>query len=627
MCRISGLAGRSDKALVQAMCRIQEHGGPDDEGIAAFDHATLGNRRLSIVDVAGGHQPIPNEDESCWVTFNGEIYNHLDLRAELEKLGHRFRTRSDTEVLVHAYEAWGDGFVERLNGIFALAIWDEPRQRLFLARDQLGVKPLHYARFGEELAFASEVKALLLHPRLERRLNRTAARWFLDQWYVPGEATFFEGVKRLLPAHVLAWERGQVRTWRYWAPPHQPVDGDEEFYVRRVQEIFEESVAREMQGEVPIGVLLSGGMDSSAIVGVMSKHWGDDPVQTFTVAFRDATDEGADARRTAEHYGAVHHEVVVEGSAVDVTPRAIWHMDEPKRNIEPTFLIAREARKFVKVLHSGLGGDELFLGYDKDLRLARTKDWPRAIPAPVRSLAGKVPMPTDKLEHVRDFIAAYGDPAKSVLTFAPTAPLSTREQAEVLGPNLRDGVPPVAEAYRPYFQDLRDVDFGDAALTVQLRTYMAEDLLTITDRQLAGNGIEGRVPFCNRSLVEFAFRIPLEVRARERKHILRKAMRRILPARIVEDMGKRAFGMRSATWYRTGLRDAASRILTPQRLRAHGLVDPAWVARTLARPYDEAHERQYTHLSNVLALEVWRQLYFEQDDVRRPRVELDAFAG
>lgn len=626
MCRISGLAGRSDKALVQEMCRIQQHGGPDDEGIEAFDHATLGNRRLSIVDVSGGHQPIPNEDESAWVTFNGEIYNHLDLRAELEKLGHRFRTRSDTEVLVHAYEAWGDAFVERLNGIFAIAIWDDARQRLFLARDQLGVKPLHYARLGGELAFASEAKALLLHPRLERRMNRTAARWFLDQWYVPGEDTFFEGVQRLLPAHALAWERGQVRTWRYWAPPREPLEADEDFYVRRVQEIFEESVAREMQGEVPIGVLLSGGIDSSSVLAVMSKHW-QEPVDTFTVGFGEPSDETEDARRTAERFGARHHELLVKGQAIEHTPRCIWHMDEPKRNIEPTFLVAQLARRHVKVLHSGLGGDELFIGYDKDLRLARTKDWPRAIPAALRRAAGTLPMPTDKLEHIRDFVAAYGDPARSVLSFSPTAPLSSREQADVLGPALKDGVPPVAEAYRPYFEDLQGVDFGDAALTVQLRTYMAEDLLTIVDRQLAANGVEGRVPFCNRSLVEFAFRIPLAVRARERKHILRKAMHRILPREIAEARSKRVFGMRSATWFRGGLRDAARRVLTPERLRAQGLVRPAWVERTLGRPHDDAHERAYTHLSNVLALEIWRQLYFEQDDVRRPRVGLDAFAG
>lgn len=627
MCRISGLAGRSDKALVQEMCRIQQHGGPDDEGIVAFDHAVLGNRRLSIVDISGGHQPIPNEDEACWVTFNGEIYNHLDLRAELEKLGHRFRTRSDTEVMVHAYEAWGDRFVERLNGIFAVAIWDEPRKRLFLARDQLGVKPLHYVRFGRELAFASEVKALLLHPLLQRRMNRTAARWFLDQWYVPGEDTFFQGVKRLLPAHALVWEAGEVRTWRYWAPPTQPFEADEDTYVRQVQAIFEESVAREMQGEVPLGVLLSGGLDSSSVVAVMSQHW-QEPVHTFTVSFEDPTDEGADARRTAEHYGTVHHELLVKGSAVEHTPRAIWHMDEPKRNIEPSFLIAQHAKPHVKVLHSGLGGDELFLGYDKDLRLARTHDWPKAIPAPLRALAGKLPMPTDKLEHARDFISAYGDPARSVLSFSPTAPLSSREQEDILGPALRDkAIPPVAEGYRPYFADLRGVDFGDAALTVQLRTYMAEDLLTIVDRQLAANGIEGRVPFCNRSLVELAFRIPLAVRAQQRKHILRKAMHRILPKAITDDLGKRAFGMRSATWFQQGLRDAGQRILTPARLRASGLVRPEWVQRTLARPYDEAHERAYTHLSNVLALEVWRQLYFEQPDVRRPRLGLDAFAG
>lgn len=626
MCRISGLAGRSDKALVQEMCRIQQHGGPDDEGIVAFDRATLGNRRLAIVDVAGGHQPIPNEDESCWVTFNGEIYNHQELRAELEKLGHRFRTRSDTEVLVHGYEAWGEALPERLNGIFALAVWDEPRQRLLLARDHLGVKPLHYARFDGELAFASEVKALLLHPRLERRLDERALWWFVNQWYVPGEDTLFAGVKRLLPAHALLWEQGAVRVWRYWAPVAEPVAADEAWYVRRVQEIFEDSVAREMQGEVPLGVLLSGGMDSSSIVAVMSKHW-QEPVHTFTVGFGEPSDELADARRTAEHFGTVHHELIVRSDSLRFTPRCIWHMDEPRRNIEPTFLIAQAAKPHVKVLHSGLGGDELFIGYDRDLRLARTRHWPAKVPGPLRRFGAKLPMPTDKLEHVRDFVAGADDPARLYLSFAPTAPLSSRERGEMLGPRLGGQLPGVEEAYRPYLADLQHADFGDAALVVQLRTYMAEDTLGIVDRQLAANGIEGRVPFCNRALVEFAFRIPLRVRAAERKHVLRKALKRVLPPHVAQDVGKRVFGMRSATWFQGALRDTAARVLTPERVRARGLFRPEWVERVLSHPWDPKRERAYTHLWNMMALEIWHQLYFEQDDVRRPRVELEAFEG
>jgi asparagine synthase (glutamine-hydrolysing) len=625
MCRIAGLAGASDPALVTAMCRIQQHGGPDDERVQTFGACTLGNRRLAIVDVAHGQQPLANEDGSIWVTFNGEIYNHLDLRAALEEEGHTFRTHSDTEVLVHAYEAWGDALLGKLNGIFAFALWDENRKRMLLARDPLGVKPLHYTHFPDgTLAFASEVKALLLHPRLERRLDAAAARWFLDQWFVPGERTLFEGVRRLPAGWAMEWKDGQVRRWQHWRPSLQPSPAPDEEHVRRIQALVEESVARELQGEVPIGVMLSGGMDSSTLVAVMSQHW-QGPVHTYTVGFREEN-EMADARRTAEHFGTRHHELFVQGEAIAHTPRAVWHMDEPKRNIEPTFLLAQEAKREVKVLLSGIGGDELFLGYDKDLRLARTHALPRLIPAPLRRAAASWPMPTDKLEHVRDFVAGADDPAQHYLSFGPTAPLSEREQQAILGPRLQ-GQPHVREAYRPAFQDLQGEDFADAALLVQLRTYAADDLLAIADRQLSAHGIEGRVPLLNRTLVEAAFRIPLEVRARERKHVLRRAMKRILPKPIVEDMGKRVFGMRSATWFETGLRDAARRILAPERVRKVGLFDADWVQRTLERPADPKRERDYTHLSNLLVFELWRQLYFEQDDVRHPKLDLDAFAA
>jgi asparagine synthase (glutamine-hydrolysing) len=381
-----------------------------------------------------------------------------------------------------------------------------------------------------------------------------------------------------------------------------------------------------MQGEVPIGVLLSGGMDSSSIVAVMSKHW-DAPVHTFTVGFGEASDETSDARRTAEHFGTVHHELAVRSDSLQFAPRAIWHMDEPRRNIEPTFLIAQAAKPHVKVLHSGLGGDELFIGYDRDLRLARTKDLPAKVPAPLRKVGARLPMPTDKLERMRDFATSHGDAAKTFLAFAPTAPLSGREQAAILEPRFADGKPGVAEAYRPYFADLQGVDFGDAALVVQLRTYMAEDTLEIVDRQLAANGIEGRVPFCNRSLVELAFRIPLGVRAAERKHVLRKPKRRILPAEVAERRAKGVFGMRSSTWFQGALRDTAAMVLTPERLRARGVVQPAWVERMVARPYDPQRERAYTHLWNVLAFELFHAIYFEQSDVRRPELRLDAIAS
>lgn len=627
MCGIAGYSGLEDRALLQRMCDVQAHRGPDDEGQHHGKAVGLGNRRLAIVDIAGGHQPIHNEDESVWVTFNGEIYNHRDLREGLERLGHSFYTRSDTEVLVHAYEAWGDDFVARLNGIFAFGLHDAKRDKLLLARDQLGVKPLSYTFSDGALLFASEVKALLQHEGVKRELNREALFTFLNQSYVPGEDTLLRGIKRLLPAHLLIREDGKASVRRYWAPASDPVPGSEEHYVEAVKAALDRSVARELQGEVKIGVMLSGGMDSTALVALMSKHW-QEPLHTYTINFGTEDDEGADARLVAEHFGTRHHELSVSKDSLELLPRLVWQMDEPRLALAPTYLLAQEARKDVKVLLSGLGGDELFLGYERDLRAYRTSRLSQAVPGPLRRAIAVLPTAggalPDKIERIRDFMASGGDPAALYASFAPTGPLTGREQEEILA----DGLPasdrvPVGDVYRPYFEDLRGRDFVNQALIVQLRTYMAEDTLQIVDRMLAAHGVEGRVPFCNREVVELAFRMPLALKARKQKHILRAAMTRILPDPIVKNMRKRVFGHPAWHWFDGGMREIAARLLTRERAAKLGFFRYRWIERMLREPVDPRRERDYVHLWNIASFDVWHRLFIEGDP-RKPRLGLEA---
>ena len=618
MCGIAGYVGFEDKPLLRRMCDVQAHRGPDDEGQFHGVAAGLGNRRLAIVDIAGGHQPIPNEDESVWITYNGEVYNHHELRAELETLGHRFRTRSDTEVLVHAYEAWGDDFASRLNGIFAAAIWDARRNRLVLTRDPLGVKPLHYTFVDGGLLFASEMKALLQHDGVRRRLNRRALKLFLHQFYVPGEETFLEGVQRLKPAHQLAWEAGKVTTRRYWMPAVAPEDRPEEHWIEATRNALEASVRRELQGEVPIGVMLSGGMDSTTLVALMSRHW-KDPIHTYTVNFGTDEDEGADARMVAEHFGTRHHELTYDNDeGLRRLPEILWHMEEPRMQAGPTFFLAQTARAHVKVLLSGIGGDEFYLGYQRDLNAVRRWKMPRYVPRAVRSAVSRLPMPTDRTERMRNFVAAADDPPSLYEAFAPTGPLTSREERDVLGDGLLLEPIRPSDAYRPYFEAAPDVEFPTQALLVQMHTYLPDDILLIADRMLAAHSVEGRVPFCNKDVVELSFRIPHAMKAARQKHILRSAMRRILPDAIVQNMRKRVFGAPMWHWYETGMRDVARRLLTPARLEKHGYFRPEWVTRMLDRPVDRSREREYAHLWNILSFDVWHRVFLEGDPRARP---------
>jgi len=357
MCGICGATGTSDSNLLHTMTEILRHRGPDDTGFYVDDGLMLGQCRLSIIDLKTGRQPIYNEDQSIVIVYNGEIYNFPQLRKKLESKGHSFRTNSDTEVVIHAYEEFDLDCLSMFNGMFAFALYDSNRRRLVLARDRYGIKPLYYAMINGNLVFASEIKSILLHPGVRRNLNREALSYFLTLRYVPLDGTLFEG---LLPGNYLAFDKSGVGQGAYWHLQPRPHKVDVEDSV--LLGLLETSIKRHMISDVPVGVYLSGGLDSASLVAFASKN-SEIPLNTFSMGFGEETDELSDAREIAEHFGTIHHETVVRDGLLSNFPEMIWHMDSPKRNLYPYYL-AQLAGKHVKVVLSGLGGDELFGGYD-----------------------------------------------------------------------------------------------------------------------------------------------------------------------------------------------------------------------------------------------------------------------
>ncbi|HSN21951.1 MAG TPA: asparagine synthase (glutamine-hydrolyzing), partial [Usitatibacter sp.] len=498
MCGIAGivsLAGRALRApaIAEAMCAQIVHRGPDDQGVYREPAAQIGMRRLSIIDLAGGHQPIHNEDRTVWIVFNGEIYNFRELREDLERRGHRFYTRTDTECIVHAYEEYGDAFLGRLRGMFALAILDRARGRLVLARDRLGKKPLYYARTpGDTLAFGSELKCLLAVPGFSPAVSKEATREYFALGYVPGPGTIYEGVMKLPPAHYLVLEKGRIAVRRYWQLEFGPkwTDGEEALRERLLAEL-DEAVRVRLVSDVPFGAFLSGGLDSSVVAALMARHLSH-PVKAFTIGFREARfDEVADARRVARHIGAEHHELVVTADAAELLERLAWHFDEPFGDSSsiPTFLVSRLAAGHVKMVLSGDGGDEGFAGYERYAKymkldaLARASLGlaPAALAAAARLAGGRL---GERLRRIGARTGlAYPERYLSgvaLSTAADVSPLLSRDVA-------------AADPYRSvrgHFLREDVADPMDRVLSGDMASYLVDDILVKVDRMTMANSLE-----------------------------------------------------------------------------------------------------------------------------------------
>ncbi len=621
MCGICGVVGPAASAeLVDQMCGRIVHRGPDDQGIWAQPGVALGMRRLSIIDVAGGHQPMSNEDGTVWIVFNGEIYNYLEVRRDLEQRGHRFATRSDTEVMVHGWEEWGEASVEHLRGMFAYALWDMRSGTLFLARDRLGKKPLYYTTVNGSLFFGSEIKSILVHPEVPREVNVVALDAYLTYRYVPGSMTMFEGVQKLLPGQTLTWRDGHKSLRKYWQPryeAHQPAASEEE-YIERTTELLRESVRIRLMSEVPLGAFLSGGLDSSVVVGLMAGLM-DQPVKTFSVGFGEGgdIDEVAHARLVANHFGTDHHEITVKANAAELLPKLIWHMDEPVADSAaiPTFLISEVARKKVTVVLTGEGSDELFAGYPRyygDRLLSMVEFLPHPARKPLAAAGHFFPSTSDRrfIRYAHRALRAAGQSRAeryrnwmSVFSAAEKEALYTPLLRGVLGQGqqIHPGEPVlVSESQR---------DFLHTMLEYDVLGWLPEDLLMKVDKMGMAASIEARMPFLDHVLFEYVAGMPEEMKLRGRtsKYILRQMAKDLLPERI-RQRKKHGFDVPVNRWLRNDLRPMMHELLSADRLRAHGFFEPEAVARLIEE--HESGRRDHQHrLWTLLCFQLWFETY------------------
>ena len=636
MCGIAGIVASdqlttNEPELVAAMRDVISHRGPDDAGIYVDGHAGLGHRRLSIVDVSAGHQPLSNEDESIWIVFNGEIYNHADVRPELEAAGHRYKTRSDTETIVHAYEAWGDACVDRLRGMFAFAIWDRNRRRLLLARDRMGVKPLYWAHVNGRLLFGSEIKSILESGLIERRANEAALPELLGTRYLSGDETLFKGIYRLRPGHTLVFEDGRVTVRKYWDVPTGRIDEatarlSERDAVERFRELLTESVRLRLMADVPLGMFLSGGLDSSAIAALMAGMI-DRPVKTFSVAFKDRAFSELDyAREVSTAIKADAHEIVIDDQDFfGALPRLIWHEDEPIAHPSsvPLYFVSELASRHVKVVLTGEGSDELLAGYGK---------YPRALanwragaayglmPDAVRSFVANsvVPRLPRRLAHYakRSFLAVDATP--EAMFFDNFAGIGLRRQRELLMPAYASSATS-ARAYgtsRAYFDAPNGTSTTlDRLLYADLKTYLVE-LLMKQDQMSMAASIESRVPFLDHKLVEFASSLSprLKLRGFTTKWILREAVRSILPATILTRK-KMGFPVPFGMWMRGEWQSVAQDILLDRRTQERGIVDRAAAERLIASHASGAQEGGDA-IWGLMNLELWYRTHIDGDGVQ-----------
>jgi asparagine synthase (glutamine-hydrolysing) len=618
MCGICGVAG-GDPArgseLVARMCASMVHRGPDDAGSVQADGVALGMRRLSIIDVDGGHQPMRNEDSTVWVVQNGEIFNYRELRSELMGLGHRFTTDSDTEVLVHGWEEWGAEMVPRLNGQFAFAVHDRRRQVVFLARDRVGIKPLHYAVDGERLVFASELKALLRDPALRRGVDPAALDDYLAYEFVPSPRSIVHGIDKLRPGHTLTWslERRSVAVARYWEPllnldGRSSRDVDEE--CDRLRFVLRESVRKELVSDVPLGVFLSGGIDSSAVTAMMAELGGD--VKSFSVGFAERSfDEAPHARLVAQRLGTDHHELVLEPAMLlDLIPRLPALLDEPlgDASIIPTYLLSAFTRRHVKVALGGDGGDELFAGYPT-MQAHRLAAFYMRAPALVRRgvvepVVRRLPVSRDNLSfdfRAKRFVAGAEFPVAErhqrwMGSFTP------EERAAVLvSPGSGDGL----------VEEFGALDPLNQVLANDMRLYLENDILVKLDRASMRASLEGRVPLLNNDFVAYATGLPLALKLRglRSKWLLKRALRGVLPDAILR-RPKKGFGIPVAEWFRGPLREQLLDVLAPERVAREGFFRPEAVAALIADHLAGRRDNR-KQLWTLFAFQMWHQGYVE----------------
>jgi asparagine synthase (glutamine-hydrolysing) len=626
MCGITGIV-RADEApidrhLLERMNEAIRHRGPDEDGFYLNDGVGLAIRRLSIIDLKTGQQPIHNRDRTKWLVFNGEIYNYRELREKLEKLGHEFYTSSDTEAVIAAYDQYGTDCPKHLRGMFAFAIWDEREKSLFLARDRVGKKPLLYAQTPNQLLFASEFSALVLHPDVSRDVDYEAIHHYLSFICVPAPLTAYRAIRKLEPAHWLLWRNGEIKTERYWQLDFSnKVSLSETEAGERAIELLREAVRIRLMSEVPLGAFLSGGIDSSAVVALMAQE-SSDPVKTFSIGFEEQDfSELHHARRVAEYVGAEHHEFVVRPDAMEVLPMLVDHYGEPFADSSaiPSYYVSRETRRYVTVALNGDGGDECFAGYERYAAMNLAQSY-AALPGVLRdgvigNAAKALPAFQSRANPIgkaqRFLAAASLSPIERYLrwisAFDESAKLNLysdsfrQETANFSTPGI----------IAPWLAKANSSGIVDAALLTDTMTYLPNDLLVKMDIASMSVSLEARSPFLDHVLMEFAASLPekLKLRRLTTKYLLKQVLKKLVPA---ENLSRRkmGFGVPIGYWFRGVMQPFLRETLLSDKALSRGLFQPEKVRRIVDEHVE--HKADHSHrLWSLLMLELWFERFID----------------
>jgi asparagine synthase (glutamine-hydrolysing) len=632
MCGIAGILSFDERPVfasdLRGMCDAISHRGPDDDGFYVARGVGLGMRRLSIIDLSTGTQPVHNEDGTVWVVFNGEIYNYRELRERLLARGHRFYTETDTEVIVHLYEDRGALCVEDLRGMFAFAVWDDRRRRLLVARDRLGVKPLYYAEVDGRLVFASELKSLLQLPEVPRELNWESVSHLFTFLSTPPRESILQGIHKLEPGHFLmASPQDGLRVQRYWKVHFRPdASRTEEQLAEELRERVTESVRLRMISDVPVGAFLSGGIDSSAVVAAMSRL-SQEPVRTFSIGFAEEDyDELRYARLVAQRFGTEHHERVLEPDALSVLEELTWYLDEPfgDSSAIPTYFVSQLAAEHVKVVLSGDGGDELFAGYDRYRVFARERrqEW---IPPAARKVVGTMASLLPEGARGRNWLGHFA--LSGLARYLDSATLFRHEQQRRL---FRPEVYAHMAHYDPW-QVLADrlparrLDWLSTLQHLDLEGYLPLDILTKVDRMSMAHSIEAREPLLDHKLVEFAASVPPELllRGETGKYLFKRAMRGVLPDSII-DRPKRGFAIPLGRWFRGRLAGFVRERLLDPGSRAREVFEPAYLEQLLKR--HESGRELDLHLWTLISFELWCRRFLPAGTLVPRRTEMPVAA-
>ncbi|HEX4207418.1 MAG TPA: asparagine synthase (glutamine-hydrolyzing) [Ktedonobacteraceae bacterium] len=617
MCGIAGFVNiecTQERAehLIASMCAVIRHRGPDDQGTWTGDHAAFGMRRLAIIDLIGGQQPIFNEDRSALIIFNGEIYNYHQLQEELQARGHHFRTNTDTEVIMHAYEEYGDDCVTHLRGMFAFAIWDRKRQRLLAARDRFGKKPFNYYWDGTRLIFGSEIKSILA-AGIPRNINDVALDEYLLYRYVPTPNTLFKNVMKLPAAHILIYENGSVQTKRYWDLSFEPTCVDnKDTATARTLELLQDAIKVRLMSDVPLGAFLSGGLDSSVVVGLMNQVM-PQSVQTFSIGFEeDEYNELPYARQIATHFHTDHHEFCVKSDLVSVLPQLAWAYDEPfgDSSMLPTYYVSKLAREHVTVALSGDGGDEIFGGYEQYQREYHIQ----RIPAPLRVAFGHaskiLPGGVRGKKRLGTWLRHYGMRSiESYMLFPDYARATFYTPAFFARVQQHD-------PYQRHLSEYQRVEHLDATARMQCvdsRTYLTDDILVKVDKASMLNSLETRAPLLDQHLAEYVASLSPSVRLHHgnMKYLLKRVAADLLPAEILA-RPKRGFAIPLSRWFSGELNDYARAMLGSTKAQQRGIFDPQFIKKLLDKRAQSQFVNHGSAIWTLLCLELWFQVYMDQ---------------